>query len=59
MNRVHEQENWRQRLQAEHASAGQWRDQWGFLEVRQTTTHTALPWNRIPLYLSAHSCDSC
>jgi len=32
MNVVHQQENWRQRLQSEHNSAAQWRDQWGFLE---------------------------
>ena len=34
MNAVHADSNWRQRLRAEQASAGQWREQWGFLEVR-------------------------
>jgi hypothetical protein len=35
MNSVHAAENWRQRLVAEHASAEQWRDQWGFLEHKK------------------------
>lgn len=39
-NTVHEDENWRQRLRAEQAAAGQWRDSWGFLEVNTQTQNT-------------------
>ena len=31
-NIVHEDENWRQRLRSEAQAAGQWNDNWGFLE---------------------------
>ena len=41
MNAVHADSNWRQRLRAEQASAGQWREQWGFLEVRTMNNHTS------------------